>query len=133
MCWWSKAGHGVEQGQRGRKRHQHAKTVSRVRRNCTRITHGEAGSLEAVRRVEVEDTGGEWPSDTRILLHFLVVVAPTPRRQCQPPLYYIVQKTETDTHDAAANFHLKATTFFAFLMLPNRLTSGPVGRAMRQS
>ena len=56
---------GWNKGNEGEKRHQNAKTVSRVRRKCT--NHGEAGSLEAVRRVEVEDTGGEWPSDTRIL------------------------------------------------------------------
>ncbi len=48
--------------------------------------HGEAGSLEAVRWGKVEDTGGESPSDTRLLLHLFprrygtntAITTPTP-------------------------------------------------------
>ena len=52
-----KLGMGWNKGKEGEKDIKMQKTVSRVRRNCTRISRLEA----LFRWVEVEDTGGEWP------------------------------------------------------------------------
>ena len=113
MCWWSKAG-GGNKGQRGRKRHQNAKTVSSVRRKCTKITARPA-------RLKLFD-GAKWRilvgNRHRIRDFFSISSSLWHQHRhynANPFCISSYRKTATNTHhDTAANFHLESNNVLRF-------------------